>query len=335
MPTTMKAADAHKLILSGEAPENLHVTGHLDLSKELNLKALPDGLEVTRLTIRGCWGLKQLPKRLRCFELDASETLLTEIPADLRVQNRLDLSNCADLVRLPENLRVGTLELKGCTKLASLPEGLDVCFLDVSGCIALNAWPERADLRIGRLTARDCTGLTHLPSYLTQLAQLDLSGCESISELPEGLRISSWLDIAGTDITEIPLSLRGVRLRWRGVLVDERIVFRPETITGTEVLATANAEVRRVMMERMGMERFFEDVKAEVLDTDHDPGGVRQLLRVPLPSDEDLVCLAVACPSTGRNYVLRVPPTVRYCTQAAAWIAGFDNADEYAPLAET
>jgi len=52
-------------------------------------------------------------------------------------------------------------------------------------------------------------------------------------------------------------------------------------------------------------------------------------------NDEPLFLLAVQCPSTSRQYTLRVPPTMRTCHQAAAWIAGFDNADDYYPLAES
>jgi hypothetical protein len=47
------------------------------------------------------------------------------------------------------------------------------------------------------------------------------------------------------------------------------------------------------------------------------------------------MCVCVVCPSTGRQYVLRVPPTMRSCRQAAAWIAGYDNPADYRPLAET
>jgi hypothetical protein len=62
---------------------------------------------------------------------------------------------------------------------------------------------------------------------------------------------------------------------------------------------------------------------------------VRQLLRVLLPNDEPLICLSVIDPSTGRQYILRVPPNMETCHQAAAWIAGFDNPDDYHPLVET
>jgi hypothetical protein len=119
------------------------------------------------------------------------------------------------------------------------------------------------------------------------------------------------------------------------VPIDERIAFRPETITGTEVLEEQNAERRRVLLERMGYEAFLQQVQAQEVHRDSDPGGERRLLRVPLGSDEPLVCLAVFCPSTGRQYLLRVPPGMRTCHQAAAWIAGFDNPKAYRPIAES
>jgi hypothetical protein len=44
--------------------------------------------------------------------------------------------------------------------------------------------------------------------------------------------------------------------------------------------------------------------------------------------------LKVTCPSTGHIHILRVPPNMRSCRQAAAWIAGFNNPDDYNPLIE-
>jgi hypothetical protein len=93
--------------------------------------------------------------------------------------------------------------------------------------------------------------------------------------------------------------------------------------------------VRRVLLERMGYERFLREAEADVLDEDADAGGPRRLLRVALGDDEPLVCLAVRDPSTGRQYLLRVPPNMRSCHQAAAWIAGFDDPDDYHPVVET
>jgi hypothetical protein len=327
--------EAAKMIRQGTAPAGMRISGHLSLEGDAKVTALPPDLHVTRLTVAGCGRLTSLPPGLRCYELDAKETVLTSLPDDLRVEYKLDLSGCVGLQELPAGLKVGTLTLAGCALLQSLPEGLDVCFLDISGCAGLRGWPAQASVRIGRLDARGCAGLTTLPSWLTQVAQLDLRGCERLTSLPDGLRVTSWLDLADTGITSLPPMLAKTPLRWRGVPIDARIAFHPETITADEVLGTANAEMRRVLLERMGYEAFLSAAQAQVLDRDSDPGGERRLLRVPLSGDEALVCVAVSCPSTGRQYIIRVPPSIRTCHQASAWIAGFDNPNDYRPIAET
>jgi hypothetical protein len=353
--STLTAKHARDLILRGEASADLQVSGHLNISGKPGLKWLPEGLTVAsldvsgckklgslpsnlrvrRLNVSGCESLAALPSGLSCYELEMRETEVRELPSDLRVEYRLDLSGCSRLERLPEGLRVGTLLLNDCVSLEALPEGLDVNFLDISGCVALRGWPQKARIGIGRLRAANCAQITSLPRWLTDVAQLDVSGCVNLTELPEGLRISSWLDLANSGIKSLPGSIEGSRLRWRGVPIDDRIAFRPETITAAEILAEANAELRRVLLERMGYEYFLNEAEAETLDRDRDPGGERRLLRVPMERDEDLVCVSVICPSTGRRYIIRVPPTVRSCRQAVAWIAGFDDPYDYRPLVET
>ena len=117
--------------------------------------------------------------------------------------------------------------------------------------------------------------------------------------------------------------------------MDERVAFRPNEITAQEVLDTPNAELRRVKMERIGFERFLSEANPEVLDSDTDLGGERKLFRVQLEDDEPLVCVSVCCPSTGRRYLLRVPPDTATCRQAVAWTAGFDDPNGYEPEVET
>jgi hypothetical protein len=329
------ARRARELILAGRAPAGMRVAGSLDLSGIAEPFALPEGLVARRLTVRGSSGLAELPRGLNCYELDARQTLLRRLPDDIQVEYRLDLEGCAALERLPVGLKVGSLVLRDCTALAGLPERLDVYFLDITGCSQLVRWPHSGALRIGRLLARGCTRLAALPPWLTNLSQLDIGGCASLTDLPATLRVTSWIDLAHTGITWLPAAARGAQIRWRGVPIDERIAFRPETITGEEVLGEQNAERRRVLLERMGYEAFLRQVRAHELDRDRDTGGERRLLRVPLEGDEPLVCLAVICPSTGRQYLLRVPPSIRKCRQAAAWIAGFDNPDDYRPVVET
>jgi hypothetical protein len=349
------AAEAAKLILAGNAPAGLRVAGHLKLANQPSLTSLPPGLEVTsldlsncpalqtlpaglrvqRLNLSECKALSILPAGLRCHELLLRGTAVTNLPPDLSVAYRLDLSDCERLTNLPAGLKVGTLLLRNCTALTALPEGLDVCFLDISGCTRLTEWRKQGSLRFGRFIARGCWQLTSLPAWLSELSQFDVAGCAGLSQLPEGLQITTWLELADTQITTLPRSLQDVPLRWLGVPVDQRIAFHPETITVNEILDEVNMERRRVLLGRMGYDAFLTQAEAKVLDRDRDPGGERRLLRLPLPGEEDLVCVAVSCPSTGRHYMIRVPPTMKSCHQAVAWIAGFDDPAAYRPFVET
>jgi hypothetical protein len=308
-------SEAVALITAGHAPDGLNVSGGLRWS----------GKEVA----------PRLPNGLTCSELHLEGVAISELPAGLSVQFRLTLKNCTRLHSLPDGLRAGAIDLSGCTGLSSLPEGLSTYFLDISGCRQLTRWPVTGELSVGRLRARDCTGLTGLPDWLGPLSQLDLRGCANIQELPEWLEIASWIDVGGTSITSLPESLSDVPLRWRGVPVDHRVAFRPGEISAAEILAEPNAELRRVKLERMGLDQFLEQADAEVLDEDRDVGGPRRLLRVPMQNDEPLVCVIVSCPSTARQYIIRVPPATATCRHAIAWTAGFDDPELYQPLIET
>lgn len=331
----MEASEARRLILSGEAPAHLTVTGELDFSQETRLTALPEELEVERLVLDDCSALRSLPPGLRCSWLSAQETPLTALPDDLQVTSRLDLSGCDLLATLPAGLTVETLVLRGCTGLKALPEGVQVFVLDMPNCSQIQRFPASGPEQLARLNVRGCTQLDALPCWLKRVGQLDVSGCPRLTKLPEGLHVVSWLDVAHTPLHDLPASVQGVQLRWRSVIADEQIVFHPETITARQVLTERNVERRRVLLERLGYEQFVAEAQTEVLDQDRDAGGPRRLLLIPLQGDEPLVCLEVQCPSTGRRYLIRVPPPMRQCQQAAAWIAGFENPDQYRPLQET
>lgn len=328
----VSAAEARALLLAGEVHGPLHFRGTLDLSGERGLTRLPAGLSGDTLDLSDT-GLEALPARLSVGELRARNLPLTALPHDLNVLFRLTLDGCARLQHLPAGLRTGALSLRDCVSLETLSEGLDVCFLTLDRCEALGTWPRSARLRHGHLSAQDCLSLRALPGWLTGVANLDLSGCRGVTALPPGLRIAGWLDVAGSGLTGLAPGPTPA-LRWRGVRVDAQVAFRPDTLRGADVLAQTNTEVRRVMMERMGHERFLAEVGAEELDRDADAGGERRLLRVPLPDDEPFVVLSVSCPSTGRQYVLRVPPTMRTAHAASAWLAGFDDPALYRPAVE-
>jgi hypothetical protein len=336
-------------------PKDLNVTELLDLHDCKRLTRLPAGLRVNRLVLRscraltvlpgslrvghldlrGCSALSLLPRGLSCLDLDLEGTRLRSLPPDIRVKNRLNLRDCRDLQELPPNLRLHILVLRGCTGLRTLPVGLDVFDLDIQGCTNLTDWPELSLVHHGRLLAAGCTRLRALPRQLTDLEFLDLRDCTSLRELPSGLRVREWVEVANSALSGLPEGLRGTALRWRGVAIDDRIAFHPEQLQVEEILREGNIERRRVMLERFGTERFMQAAHAHVLDSDTDSGGKRELLSVSLPGDEPIVCVAVRCPSTGRHYLLRVPPGMQTCRQAVAWTAGFVSPDAYQPREET
>src|SRR5262249_58971561 len=97
-----------------------------------------------------------------------------------------------------------------------------------------------------------CTALRSLPPNLRQIDELDLRRCVRLARLPDELRVTCWLDIAGTGITALPASSQGTVVRWNGVNVTAQVAFHPHTLTAPQVLGEANAEVRRVMVERLG-----------------------------------------------------------------------------------
>ncbi len=110
--------------------------------------------------------------------------------------------------------------------------------------------------------------------------------------------------------------------------------FETPSLSGQEILKLNNVELRRVEIERIGYGKFLQEVGGIVKDRDRDAGGERQLIYVPFDDDEPFMVLKVTCPSTGHIHILRVPPYIRSCHQAAAWIAGFDNPDDYHPEIE-
>src|SRR5262245_40695329 len=225
-----------------------------------------DNLRVSRLDASKAPSLDTVGRGIYCREMILTGTAIEELPDDLQVTQRLDVSQCRRLKRLPANLKVGQLAARECTALEMMPDGLEVSYLDLTGCTALKALPADLVIHRGRPSLRGCERLTALPAGIGPIAQLDLSGCLNVTALPPGLVVTAWIDIGGSGLTALPPSLDGIGLRWRGVPVDGRIAFRPETLDVGEILAETNAELRRVMMERFGLDRFMSQADAEVLD---------------------------------------------------------------------
>jgi hypothetical protein len=125
-----------------------------------------------------------------------------------------------------------------------------------------------------------------------------------------------------------------------GVRVPAKVVEAPETLTPAEIAAEPNAEVRRIMVERFGPERYIRESDAETIHEDTDGlGHPRRLLRLPQTDDEPLAMVEVinSTPEpdgTHKRYMLRVPPAMTTCQEAVAWTFNA-TPDEYAVAVET
>ena len=313
----------------------MRVDGPLNLAALTVLRSLPRSLSATIIDVTDCACLLALPDDLACEELVVDRTNIAYLPLSLKKLRRISAHDCRRLRLLPP-LAVDRLDLSGCTSLECLPYGLAARDLIVRGCTRLTRLSASAALHVRHLDLSGCASLTELPETFGRLETLNVSGCQNIESLPEGLRIRSWIDVAGSSLRSLPWSLRSVSVRWRGVPVSDRIAFGDrDDISVEEILSEPNVTYRRVLVERVGLDWLVDRARATTVDCDQDRGGERRLLRIEFDGGEDVVCVVVRCPSTGSRYVLRSPPEMRTCTQAVAWTAGYANPDFYRPEVET
>ncbi|WP_018561035.1 MULTISPECIES: DUF6745 domain-containing protein [unclassified Streptomyces] len=122
---------------------------------------------------------------------------------------------------------------------------------------------------------------------------------------------------------------------WRGMPVPAEFLDGLARLTPGRIRQEENAELRRVMLEHYGYERYLEESGAEPVQ--RDAAGV--LWRIELEGDEPLVMVEVVNSTpepdgTHRTYWLRVPPRTRTAREGVAWTFGLEEAD-YVPERET
>lgn len=120
-----------------------------------------------------------------------------------------------------------------------------------------------------------------------------------------------------------------------GVRVPDYVIKEPSRITVQDIQKEANTEVRRVMLEKYGYEKYLKNSKARLLG--EDPIG--KLWQVDIPLDEPLVMVEVlnSTPEPDgsiRTYFLRVPPQMTSPREAIAWTFGLRK-EQYFPKQET
>jgi len=166
---------------------------------------------------------------------------ITFLPDLSKARNleRLNLQFCTSLVKVPLSIqhldKLVDLDLRGCKRLINLPSRFNSSCLEtlnLSGCANLKKCPETArkvkylnlnetaveelPQSIGELsglvalTLKNCKLLVNLPEnmyLLTSLLIVDISGCSSISRLPDFSRNIRYLYLNETAIEELPSSI--------------------------------------------------------------------------------------------------------------------------------
>ncbi|MET7871084.1 DUF6745 domain-containing protein [Streptomyces cyaneofuscatus] len=122
---------------------------------------------------------------------------------------------------------------------------------------------------------------------------------------------------------------------WRGMPVPAAFLAELASLTPQRIREEENAELRRVMLEYYGYDRYLTESGAEPVHRDET--GI--LWRIALDGDEDVVMVEVVNSTpepdgTHRTYWLRVPPATRTAKDGVAWTFGMDGA-AYAPVRQT
>jgi hypothetical protein len=141
-----------------------------------------------------------------------------------------------------------------------------------------------------------------------------------------------------------------------GVRVPAWVIEQPERITVDLIEKETNAEIRRIMMDRFGIERYVRESGAATLDScdaNHPILGLRtaKLYRKEVPGDEPIVMLDMlnSTPEpdgSTKRYMIRVDPNayggVETCLAAmASTYRMFDGSllfqrpEDYHPAIET
>ncbi|WP_433824447.1 DUF6745 domain-containing protein [Actinoplanes sp. CA-015351] len=122
---------------------------------------------------------------------------------------------------------------------------------------------------------------------------------------------------------------------WRGMPIPADLAAELPRLTVERIRDESNAEIRRVMLEHFGYERYLREAGARTMGSDE----AGTLWYLDLPGDEPLVMVEVVNSTpepdgTSRVYWLRVPPSTRTAREGVAWTFGL-TAEEYQPLIQT
>lgn len=121
---------------------------------------------------------------------------------------------------------------------------------------------------------------------------------------------------------------------WKGIYIPKKLWREANDMTLKEILKISNVELRRCILEKVGLEKFNKE--AEVLDKDHDA----KLMKIEIPNDEPVVFMRLLNSTQEENgvrkeYHIRVPPDTNSVRAGKTWINDIPEGSDWQYLAET
>lgn len=154
----------------------------------------------------------------------------------------------------------------------------------------------------------------------------DFEDCLMVSEKPVELHIDNRGRLHSTTGPAIRYSDGWELYFFQNVSVPSWLVLQPEQISVASIETESNVELRRVMLEQYGIEKYIRTSGAQIVQEDE--FGI--LYRKAIANDEPLVMVKVVNSTaepdgTYREYFLRVPPNTMSARAAVAWTFGLGS----------
>ena len=117
-----------------------------------------------------------------------------------------------------------------------------------------------------------------------------------------------------------------------GVIMDEKTIMDPKSITVDEINNTVSEEQKRIKIEIYGTSNYLQDIKANLVDMDmikinpYDPDSV-SIPRALIKDKDGNMFFVGTDGSTQRTYYMNVPKTVTTCVEAHNAIAPLPESD--------
>lgn len=149
-----------------------------------------------------------------------------------------------------------------------------------------------------------------------------------VSDRPVELNIDDRRRIHGESGPAIKWSDGTAVWAWHGFPVRQSVILGE--FTADDVRSEDNAEIRRIMAERMGHAKYYEAIGAKLIHEDEVPvrrGFSRMIKRALAEDDKGNRFLHASDGSTNRSYDMSVPPTAKTCKMAHTMICGLSEDD--------